>query len=169
MSNVISFLKFLLFGLIPPEKPDESPTPEQCAKYKRAKKRWSYFVAGSLWVGFITLLALVLPTYGLWPERYDRVAWGQDIDLKIKPVTQQVADVAQQVVDVGKKTDRLLLGQLRAELYDTRRKQCRAIAARDTERMAELARYIQQLQDEYRQISSDGSAWPVPPCNEVEV
>lgn len=167
MGNIITFLKFLLFGLIPPDRPEGILTEDECRKYKKAKKRWAYFVAGSLWVGFFALLALLLPTYGLWSARFDRVAWGQDVDAKIKPVTDQVVSVVQQVSDVGKKTDRLLLGQLRAELYDTRRKQCRAIEARDAERMQELARAMQALQDEYVQYSHDKEPWPVPPCNEV--
>lgn len=167
MGNIIGFLKFLLFGLIPPEKPDDTPTPEQCAKYKKAKKRWAYFVAASLWVGFFSLLALLLPTYqlGVWPERFDRVAWGADLMAQVAPIQKQVTDIEQQVAGVDKKTDRLLAKAVRDELRETRYKQCRAITAQDAERKADLSEDMEELQAEYRELTKE--AWDVPPCDEL--
>lgn len=163
------FLKFLFFGLIPPEKPEGTPTPEICVKYRHAKKRWSQFVAASLWIGFAALIALLLPTYGfgfgLWPERFDRVAWSADLLAQAAPIRQQVAEVEQKIGDVDKKTDRLLIKAIRDELRETRRKQCRAIAAGDTERKAELAENLEELQDEYRELKKE--AWDVPSCDEI--
>jgi hypothetical protein len=169
--SIGGFLKFLFFGLIPPEKPEGAPTPEICVKYQHAKKRWSYFVAGSLWIGFAALLALLLPTYGfsfgMWPERFDRVAWSADLNAQAVPIKQQVSEVEQQVNEVSKKTDRLLIKAVRDELRDTRRKQCRAVSAGDTERLADLAEDLELLQEEYRELHPRKDAWAVPPCNEL--
>lgn len=162
---VVGFLKFMFFGLIPPEKPDGESTPEACARYRKAKRRWAQFVAVSLWVGFVALLALLLPTYGLWPEKYDRVAWGADIQAQVSPVVAQVAGVESKVADVDKKTDRLLVKAIRDELRATRGKQCRAIAAGDAERKRDLAEDLEELQDEYKEMKKE--AWDVPPCDEL--
>ena len=165
-NSIVHILKLLLFGLIPPEKPDENPTAEQCRLYKRAKRRWSYFVAVSLWVGFIALLCLLLPAYGLLPARFDRVAWGEDIQAQVAPITAQVEVVKYQVQELGAKTDELLLSQYRVELRDTRKRQCKAIADRDAERKDIYGRLMEELQRKYRPLNT-GEAWPVPGCDEI--
>lgn len=165
MDAFAAFMKALLFGLIPPDKLDDGSTPEECRKYKKAKRRWSYFVAVSLWIGFVALLALLLPTYGLWPEKYDRVAWGEDIKAQADPIKKQVNDIEQRVASVDKKADRLLTKAVRDELRETRAKQCRAIASGDSERKRELSENMEELQAEYRQLAKE--AWGVPSCGEL--
>ena len=164
-TQVLAFLKFLFLGLIPPDRPD-NPTPAQLARYGKLKKRWAYFVAFSLWVGLATLVALLLPTYGFLPSKFDRVAWGADLRQEVNPVVQRVAEMQKELIDVGRKTDALLLSQLRVELRDTRAKQCRAIADHDAERKDTYGRMMEDLLTQYEQLNG-GKAWPVPGCEEL--
>lgn len=168
-SGIVNVIKLIFFGLIPPERPPVGAPPGEHMKYQHLKRRWAKFVAGSLWIGFAALLALLLPTYGfgfgVWPERFDRVAWSADLKTEAEPIQKQVTDIERKVGEVDKKTDRLLTKAVRDELRDTRRKQCRAIVAGDSERKAELSEDMEELQDEYRALT--GETWAVPPCNEL--
>ena len=129
------------------------PDEKNPAAMRRYRMRLA-LVACSAW---LMLVFVVLPALFTGLPMLGQVVWAQDGDERIQeavaPVAAQVTRLEKQIGDVDQKTDALLLSQLRAELRDTRRLQCKAIKADDPERKTAYGKAMEGLQEQYKAIA----------------
>jgi hypothetical protein len=155
MSEAKEVLKILLFGVLPPDNPDDWNDPEQLAMYRKLTKRWRKALAAAVWAQMLVILTIVLFLAGLVPPQWNRPAWSQDL----KPLSDQIVQMATLAKDTRK-------SQLRTELREARRFHCKAIHDRNNQGIETYGGILEQLKDEFKALTGD--EWRNIPCAEME-
>jgi hypothetical protein len=158
----------IFLGLVPPELNGKEVTPEMRAKYQKAKKRWRYSLAFAHYTELIAggLFALwAVGSLAGWFGMGRGFALAEDMDRKGEELTKQIEEVSKQVQQTNTTLMALVLGQMRTNMRELRRLQCKAREEQNLDLVRKYGDELEARMTEYYDIVK--REWIIPACGDV--